>query len=191
MRRVIVFLAAAVLALGLAAPAVLAAHPTFDHTGTVLMAFNGDVTVPPGETADAVFVPHGTATSAARSRRSSSSTDRRSSKALGRFGLRDRRLASASMPRAPSAATSGRSTRRPRSTLPPRRRHGGQSRTDLVAAGAVLVPAIVLFMLGFALVTIVSGLALAALAARQVRSAETLMETETGADRRWSGSPAS
>ena len=35
MRRVILFLAAAVLALGLAAPAVLAAQPTFDHTGTV------------------------------------------------------------------------------------------------------------------------------------------------------------
>ena len=33
-------------------------------------------------------------------------------------------------------------------------------------------------MLGLALVTIVSGLALAALAARQVRSAETLMNTE-------------
>ena len=48
MRRVIVFLTAAVLALGLAAPAVLAAQPTFDHTGTVLMAFNGDVTVPGG-----------------------------------------------------------------------------------------------------------------------------------------------
>ena len=62
MRRVLVFLAAVVLALGLAAPAVLAADPTFDHTGTVLMAFNGDVTVPAGDMADAVFVTGGTAT---------------------------------------------------------------------------------------------------------------------------------
>ena len=62
MRRVILFLAVAVLALGLAAPAVLAAQPTFDHTGTALMAFNGDVTVPAGDVADAVFVTGGTAT---------------------------------------------------------------------------------------------------------------------------------
>ena len=41
-----------------------------------------------------------------------------------------------------------------------------------------LAPAIVLFMLGFALVTIVAGLALAALAARQVRSAEALIRHE-------------
>ena len=61
MRRVILFLTAAVLVLGLAAPTVLAAQPTFDHAGTVLMAFNGDVTVPAGEKADSVFVATGTA----------------------------------------------------------------------------------------------------------------------------------
>ena len=62
MRRVVVFLAALALALGLAAPSVLAAQPTFDHTGTLLVAFNGDVTVPTGETADGVLVTGGTAT---------------------------------------------------------------------------------------------------------------------------------
>ena len=62
MRRLSIVLAAAALALGLAAPAVLAAEPRFDHTGQVLIAFNGDVTVPAGEVADAVLVTGGTAT---------------------------------------------------------------------------------------------------------------------------------
>ncbi len=62
MRRVFVFLTAVVLVLGLAAPAVLAAEPGFAHTGTLLMAFNGDVTVPTGDAADGVFVTGGTAT---------------------------------------------------------------------------------------------------------------------------------
>jgi hypothetical protein len=46
---------------------------------------------------------------------------------------------------------------------------------DLIAFGVALAPLVVLFFLGFALVTIVAGLALAALAARQVRSAEELI----------------
>src|SRR6478609_5641330 len=62
MRRVFVVLAALALALGLAAPSVLAAQPTFDHTGTLLVAFNGDVTVPTGDSADGVLVTGGTAT---------------------------------------------------------------------------------------------------------------------------------
>ena len=62
MRRLILVLAAACLALGLLAPAVLAADPTLDQSSRVLMAFNGDVTVAPGDTADAVIVTRGTAT---------------------------------------------------------------------------------------------------------------------------------
>ena len=49
---------------------------------------------------------------------------------------------------------------------------------DLVAFGLAIAPAIVLLFLGFALVTIVAALALAALAARQVRSAEALIREE-------------
>src|SRR3954451_12746411 len=59
MRRVFLVLAAVMLAFGLAAPAVLAAQPTFEHRGTVLMAFNGDFTVPAGESAVSVFVATG------------------------------------------------------------------------------------------------------------------------------------
>ena len=45
-----------------AAPAVLAAGPTIDQDKEVLIAFNGDVTVPTGEQADVVLVTNGTAT---------------------------------------------------------------------------------------------------------------------------------
>ena len=45
---------------------------------------------------------------------------------------------------------------------------------------AVLAPMVVLFVLGLALVTLVAGLALAALGARQVRSAEALISHQPG-----------
>ena len=62
MRRLLLAVAAAALVLGIAAPAVLAASPGFDRSDRVLMAFNGDITVPAGQTADAVVVTGGTAT---------------------------------------------------------------------------------------------------------------------------------
>ena len=62
MRRLLLAFAAVALILGIAAPAVLAASPGFDRTDRVLMAFNGDVTVPDGQAADVVFVTNGTAT---------------------------------------------------------------------------------------------------------------------------------
>src|SRR4029078_8422521 len=50
----------------------------------------------------------------------------------------------------------------------------------VLGGGGCVAPAFVLFMLGFALVTLVAGLALAALASRQVRSAESLISREPG-----------
>jgi MFS family permease len=52
--------------------------------------------------------------------------------------------------------------------------------SDVVTLGWVLAPAFFLFMLGLALATIVAGLALAALAARQVRDMERLISDEPG-----------
>ena len=51
---------------------------------------------------------------------------------------------------------------------------------ELVAVGAVLAPALILFAIGFALAAIVAGLALAGVAARQVRTAEGLITHEPG-----------
>ena len=51
---------------------------------------------------------------------------------------------------------------------------------QLVGVGAILGPALVLVFIGFMLVTFVAGLALAALASRQVRAAESLITHEPG-----------
>jgi hypothetical protein len=179
MRRVIVFLAAAVLALGLAAPAVLAAQPTFDHTGTALMAFNGDVTVPAGDVADAVFVTGGTATIHGKVE---TVVVLDGSAVLQGATVHSVVVTGGSVNVDNTSTVTGDiRTLGATATIDPAATVGGSVsslETDLVAAGVWLAPMIILFMLGLALVTIVSGLALAALAARQVRSAETLMDSE-------------
>ena len=186
MRRVIVFLAAVVLALGLAAPAVLAA-------ATHLRPHRHGV--------DGVQRGRDGAGRRRRRRRLRDrrhrdhprhGRDRRRPRRLGDprgcrrpVGGRDRwlgqhRCREHRHRRCPDARCDGHDRPgRARSAAPSR-----ASTTDLVAAGRVLAPAIVLFMLGLALVTIVAGLALAALAARQVRSAETLIDHRARPDLR-------
>ena len=181
MRRLILVLAAACLALGMLAPAVLAADPTLDQSSRVLMAFNGDVTVAPGDTADAVIVTHGTATIRG---------DVRSLVVIdGQAILEDARLesvfvAGGSLAIDATTVVSG-DVRTLDTTVSadPAATIGGSMASldqDLIAAGAALVPAIGLFLLGLVLVTIVAGLALAALGARQVRTAEALISHEPG-----------
>jgi len=181
MRRVFVFLTALALALGLAAPSVIAAQPTFDHTGTLLVAFNGDVTVPTGEVADGVLVTGGTATvrgtvetvvvlngnailegAVVRSVfvTGGSVTIDGASTVSG-----DVRTLDATVTTAPGATIGG--------TV-------SSLDKDLFAAGAIIAPAILLFLLGFALVGIAAALALAALAASQVRKAESMISHEPG-----------
>lgn len=181
MKRLSFVLVAAALVIGLAAPAVLAAEPAFDHSGRVLMAFNGDVTVPSGEQADAVLVTGGTA------------TIRGEVETLAVFDgqavLEGARVQTVFVSGG-SVSIDGTSTvvgdvRTLDSTVTvdPAATVGGSVSSiegDLIAAGALIAPAVVLFVLGFALVTLVAGLALAALAARQVRSAEALISHEPG-----------
>ena len=181
MRRVFVFLTAIVLALGLAAPAVIAADPTVGHTGTLLVAFNGDVTVPSGDVADGVFVTGGTATI--------NGTVETVVVLDGKAILEGAQVKSVFVTGgsvtidAASTVTGDVRTLDATVTADPAATIGGTVSSldkDLLAAGAILAPAFVLFMLGFALVTIVAGLALAALASRQVRSAEALIRKEPG-----------
>ena len=178
MKRLFLIVAAVAVLMGLAAPAVLAAGPA-RHDGPVLMAFNGDVTVPAGEQADAVFVANGTATingqvgsvvviSGTATLEGATITnilvvDGTLTLGAGTTVSGDVRTIGATVNRDPAAVVSG--TVR-------------AADADLVAFAAALAPLIVLFILGFALVTIVAGLALAALAARQVRSAEALISRE-------------
>jgi hypothetical protein len=181
MRRVVVFLAALALALGLAAPSVLAAQPTFDHTGTLLVAFNGDVTVPTGETADGVLVTGGTATIHGTVE---TVVVLDGSAVLQGADVKSVFVTGGSVTiDAASTVTGDVRTLDATVTADPAATIGGTVSSidkDLLAAGAFLAPAFVLFMLGFALVTRAAGLALAALASRQVRSAESLISREPG-----------
>lgn len=181
MRRVFVFLTAIVLVLGLAAPAVLAAEPGFAHTGTLLVAFNGDVTVPTGDTADGVLVTGGTATIRG--------TVETVVVLDGTAILEGAQVKSVFVTGgavtidAASTVTGDVRTLDATVTTDPAATIGGTVASldkDLISAGAILAPAFVLFMLGFALVTLIAGLALAALASRQVRSAEALISREPG-----------
>ena len=178
MKRLILVVATIAILMGLAAPAVLAASPT-NTGGEVLMAFNGDITVPAGEQADAVIVTNGTATIAGEVKNvvviSGSAvlngatlqnvfvTNGTVTLGAGTTVSGDVRTIDATVTQDPTAVVSG-SIR--------------AADADLIAFGAAIVPLIVLFFLGFALVTIVAALALAALAARQVRSAEELISHE-------------
>jgi len=56
----------------------------------------------------------------------------------------------------------------------------GGLEAELATLGIVLVPALLLFFIGLALVTIVAALVVAALGARQVRSAEWLIRSQPG-----------
>jgi hypothetical protein len=179
MRRILIILVGIVLALGLAAP-VLAADPK-PAGGPVLMAFNGDITIPAGDQAEVVFVTDGTATVAGHietlvviggtARLTGATVD-----TIGAVG------GTVSIDAA-STVTGDVRTLGSTVTVDPAATIGGDVTSldrDLAASTAVLAPMAFLFMLGLVLVTVVAGLALAALAARQVRSAEQLISREPG-----------
>ena len=61
MKRFAALFASLAFITAIAAPVALAADETLPHSGRVLMAFGGDITVPAGEQADVVFVANGDA----------------------------------------------------------------------------------------------------------------------------------
>ena len=179
MKRLFIILATVAIFIGTAAPAVLAADPS-QRDRPVLMAFNGNVTVPAGEQADVVLVTNGTATIAGdvqnvavihgsavlqtgATLKNVFVADGSVTLAAGTTVSGDVRTLDATVTRDPAAVVSG---------------EVRAVDADLVAFGLAIAPAILLLFLGFALVTIVAALALAALAARQVRSAEALIRDE-------------
>ena len=177
MRRLSAVVAASFLFL-LCVPSVLAAD-ALPHSGRVLMAFGGDVTVPAGEHADAVIVVQGTATVAGevnaivvvdgtvvlKGARAESIVAVRSPVTLG-----EGTVVSGDVLTLDSAvlkvgdATVGGSTR--------------DLTSSLVGIGFVLGPAILLISIGFALIGLLAALTLAGLAARQVRAAGEVIRRE-------------
>lgn len=179
MRRIVIFLAGVVLAFGLAAP-VLAADP--GHTdGPVLLAFNGDVSIPAGDQADVVFVTGGTATVAGAV---TTIVVLDGDAVLTGATVESVFVASGHLTvDAASTVTGDIRTLDTTVTVDPAASVAGSISTveaDVIAATAIIAPLAFLFLLGFVLVTIVAGLALAALGARQVRAAEGLISHEPG-----------
>ena len=179
MRRILIIAAGIVLALGLAAP-VLAADPGHSD-GPVLMAFNGDLTVPAGDQADVVLVTGGTATVAGDVTTIvvlDGDAVLTGATAESVFVTGGTLTVDAATTITGDVRTLGSSV-----TIDPAANVGGtvsSLEADVVAATAVLAPLALLFVLGLVVVTVVAGLALAALAARQVRSAEQLISHEPG-----------
>ena len=61
MKRLAALFGAILVVAAFAAPVAMAADEALPHTGRVLMAFGGDISVPAGEQADVVFVVNGDA----------------------------------------------------------------------------------------------------------------------------------
>lgn len=181
MKRLGTVLSVMLASLIMLVPVTLAAddEPTSEH---VLLSFQGDITLPDGETAGFVLVTDGTATIrgdvdvvvAINGRVELDGATVDELIAIGspvQVGTGSTvtgdvvTLDTASVTVAADATLNG-SVR----DLTP----------GLIGLGAVLVPAMFLLFVGFVLLTLVAGLALAAIAARQVRAAETLISTEPG-----------
>jgi len=181
MRRLSIIAAVAAVLMLLAAPAALAADPTVARGDRVLMAFNGDVTVPTGEQVDALLVAGGTATVAGHVK---TVVVLDGTAILQGATVESVFVTGGSLSIDAATTVSGdvRTLNTTTTVDPAATVRGSVSslETDLIAAAAVLAPMVVLFVLGLAIVTLVAGLALAALGARQVRAAEALITHQPG-----------
>ena len=180
MTRALGILGAILLSTLLLVPFALAADPAAPD-GKVLVAFNGDISVPAGDTAEAVIVMNGTATILG-----SVDTVIAIGGAAELQGATVHTVVAVGSPvtLGPGTTVTGDVMRLESAvTTAPDATVAGEV-TDmafqLVGAAALLAPAFLLFFIGIGLVTVVAGLVLAGIAARQVRAAEALIAHEPG-----------
>jgi hypothetical protein len=176
--RPLAMLMGVILGMFLLAPLAVAAEE-LPHSGRILIATQGDITLPAGEQADLVLVTNGTAHIAGDA-----------NTVVVIDGVADLTGATAEtvvVIRGQAAVDGSSSVLGDVMTLDatvsvdPAAAIGGQVRDlapDIAGIGFVLAPALVLLYLGFALAAIAAALLLAGLAARQVRSAEALIRRE-------------
>ncbi len=178
MRRIASIAAALAVAFLILVPAAIAADPS-PGGDRVLMAVNGDVSLPAGQSADVVVVVKGTATIAGDARtvvvvdgtavvagaRIDTLWAIRSTVELGPGSVvtGDVMTLDATVHKAGDATVQGAVT---------------EITPAIVAMGAVLAPVAILFWFGLGLATIVAGLVVAGLAGRQVRQTELLISRE-------------
>jgi len=178
MKRILGIAGAMLIAMLFLAPSALAADPS-RQTDRVLISTQGDVTIPAGDRADVVFVVNGTATVAGEVN-TIVAID-------GAANLTGARVETVIAIRSPVTLSAGTVVLGDVMTLDSLVQKVGDVEvqgqvTDLQASliglGAVLAPAMILVWIGFGLATIVAGLLLAGLAARQVRATERLISHE-------------
>jgi len=178
MKRIIAIAGAMLIVLLFLAPAALAADP-MRQTDRVLISTQGDVTIPAGEYADVVLVVNGTANVAGEVK-TIVAID-------GAANLTGARAETVIAIRSPVTLGEGTVVVGDVMTLDSVVQRLGNAEvlgdvTDMQASfiglGAVLAPAMILIWIGFGLATIVAGLLLAGLAARQVRATERLISHE-------------
>ena len=167
-----------VIAMFLLVPLAVAAEES-PHSGRILISTQGDITLPAGEQADLVLVTNGTAHIAGDANTVvviDGVADLTGATAETVVVIRGQAAVDGS-----SSVTGDVMTLDATVSVDPAAVIGGQVRDlapDIAGIGFVLGPALVLLYLGFALAAIAAALLLAGLAARQVRSAETLIRRE-------------
>jgi hypothetical protein len=180
MRRIIGIAGAMLIVLLVLVPTVLAADRLAEG-GWVLISTGGDVTVPAGEHAQTVLIVNGTATIAGEA----DTLVVVNGRVALTGGTVDSLFAVASQVDLDAGSTVTNDVMYVDTTVS--QAAGAQVQGtvrdvtgDLAVIGLVLVPAFLLFWIGFALTSIVAALVLAALAARQIRAAEAIITHEPG-----------
>ncbi len=183
MKRLYVVTLSVLLAFLWLVPAVVAADPTptTPSTGRVLISTGGAFTMPAGDQADFVLVTQGSATinGTVKTLAVIDSTAVLTGAKVERiFAIRspitlgDGTVVTGDIRTLDSPVTQGTGSQVQGSV--------SDFGLDLAGIGLILAPAILLLWLGFILATIVAGLVLAALGAKQVRTAESLITHEPG-----------
>ena len=179
MKRIAALFASLVFIAAIAAPVALAAEESLPHSGRVLMAFGGDITVPAGEQADVVIVANGDADIAG--------TVNTLTVIEGTATVHGARVEDVVVISGTLALESGTevlvNVRSIDSTVTQSEDVviGGDIKgldAELIALGAFLGPAMLLFAIGMLLASLVAGLLLAGLGSRQVRAAERVISGE-------------
>jgi hypothetical protein len=176
--RPVAMLLGLVIGLFLLTPLAVAAEE-LPHSGRILISTQGDITLPAGEQADLVLVTNGTAHIAGDANTVvviDGVADLTGATAETVVVIRGQATLDATSVVLGDIMTLDAST-----SVDPATAVGGRIRDlapDIAGIGFVLGPALVLLYLGFALASIAAALLLAGLAARQVRSAETLIRRE-------------
>ena len=179
MRRILTLFPLFLLLAAFAAPVALAADEDLPNTGRVLMAFGGDIALPVGEQADVVFVANGDADIAGTV---NTLTVIEGNATLHGATVETIVIVGGTLALEAGTTVTG-NVRSIESTVT--QAEGVEIAGDikgldaeLIALGAFLGPAALLFALGVFLASLVAALLLAAIGSRQVRAAEQVIAGE-------------